>query len=202
MDSTFVQHALKEADMIIAVDSGANALIELGTIPHVVTGDMDSIDPKARDVLYKKGVEFKISPVEKDETDTELGIDYAVKNGATELTIVGGIYGDRIDHVLANVMYAMVSKVPITFLNGMQRSFVEKGPTTISLAGKKNDLLSLIPLSGDVTGIYSTGLQWELGDSTLIFGKPRGVSNVFLQDHITLSWKSGWLWITHTMQEA
>lgn len=199
VDSILVQSALKASDMIIAVDSGADTIVRFGVIPHVVIGDMDSIDEKTKGLLYKKGVQFKISPSEKDETDTELGIDYAIEKGATEITIVGGIYGDRIDHILANIMYATVSEVPIIFLNGMQRSFVKKGPTSICLEGEKNDLLSLIPLSGDVTGLHSLGLQWGLDDSTLIFGKPRGVSNVFVTEKITVSWKSGWLFITQTL---
>lgn len=200
--SSLVKEVTQDADFIIAVDSGAKVAMELGVMPRIVIGDMDSIDNATKEVLEKNGIEFQISPTEKDETDTELGIDYATKNGATEIIIIGGTFGDRIDHILANILYATISRVPITFVNGLQKSFMKKGPVQLSLKGNKKDLLSLIPLTEDVTGISSTGLQWELHDSTLVFGMPRGVSNVFLQEEITLSWKSGWLLVTHTLQNV
>lgn len=196
--SKMVKDVIVSADSIVAADSGAKTALEFGVVPEAVLGDMDSIDPQTKHQLRQRGVAFHVSPQEKDETDTELAIAYALKNGATEITLLGGIYGDRIDHVLANVLLACLTSVPITFVNGLQKSFILHGPKQLHIAGRKNDLLSLIPLSGDVTGINSDGLQWELQNSTLIFGKPRGVSNVFLQEEVTLSLKKGALFVTHT----
>lgn len=196
--SILVTEALTNADMIIAADSGATTALVFGVVPEIVLGDMDSIEEKTKKALAKKKIPCISSPAEKDETDTELAIDYAIKNGATEIVLLGGISGDRTDHILANILYAGISSVPITFINGMQKSFVAKGPTTISLTGQTNDLLSLVPLSSDAGGISTTGLKWELKNGTLIFGKPRGVSNVFLQNTVHLQLSKGILFITHT----
>lgn len=200
INSRLVVQAVTSADMVVAADSGAKKALQFGIIPKSVLGDMDSIGQKVKNMLRKK-VEFIISPSEKDETDTELAITYAIKKGATEITLLGGIYGDRIDHVLANILYASIAMVPITFINGLQKSFVIKGPNAVRLEGGKNDLLSLIPVQGDVTGLNSEGLKWELQNGKLAFGKPRGVSNVFLQDTISLSFISGILFVTYTTSE-
>ena len=88
-------------DKVIAVDSGANALYEFEAIPDYVLGDFDSIDPK---VLEHYGSCSNIirSPIEKDETDTELAIRKAVELNAGEIVILGAT-GSRLDHTLGNI---------------------------------------------------------------------------------------------------
>ena len=199
--SQLVTDAIQSADLILAADSGGCKAVAFGILPKAVIGDFDSLDAKTKHQLKQRQVVLKISPSEKDETDTELAIEFAIEKSATEITLLGGISGDRIDHILANLLYAVISSVPITFINGQQKSFVAKGPTTFDMLGKTNDLLSLIPLQGDVKGLKSNGLKWELDDSVLVFGKPRGVSNVFLQETVSLSFTSGILFVTHTLPE-
>lgn len=199
--SRLVTQAIELGDMIIAADSGADTALRFGITPEFVVGDMDSIDQKISENLKKLNVKFITSPSEKDETDTQLAIDFAMQKGATEITLLAGTQGDRIDHILGNIFYACVSTIPIRFINGMQESFVAKGPCEKDISGKKYDLLSLIPLREDVEGLRSKGLQWELRNETLLFGLPRGVSNVFLEKSVHVSFSKGTLFVTHTHQE-
>ena len=64
--------------------------------------------------------------------------------------------------------------------------------------GQAGDLLSLLPLTGDATGVRTTGLYYPLRGETLHFGKPRGVSNVLEQEEAGVSLESGLLLIIHT----
>lgn len=193
-----IQHILQKADLFIAADSGADAALKLHITPHVVVGDFDSIKPEVLEKLQKKKVVFVQYKTDKDETDTELALDYAVQQGATDITIVGGNNGDRFDHVMANIFLSLTCPVPLRFLNGNQEIWVEKGPVSKELSGKKGDLLSLIPLTGDVTNITLKGLQYLLYNETLLFGKPRGISNVFLGKTAHIQFAEGTLLIIQT----
>src|SRR5260221_2436151 len=175
-NSPLVQKYIKKADLLIAADSGADTALGLGVFPDVVVGDEDSISKKTKKLLEKKHTEFITHSSYKDGTDTELAIGYALKKNATEISLLGGTYGERIDHILTNIFLSVRSNTPITYINGNQLSKTYKGPQTIHFSGKKGDLLSLIPLS-DVSGLISSGLEWELKNETLSFGEPRGVSN-------------------------
>lgn len=196
--SPLVLSHIHKAKLIIAADSGAETALKMDSMPHVVIGDFDSLKQPVLQQLKKAGVQLVRFQREKDETDTELALDYAIKHGATEITIVGGNDGNRFDHVIANLFLVLSSPVRVRFVNGNQISWIEKGPVSSSIIGKKGDLLSLIPLNGDVTGVTLTGLQYLLKNETLHFGKPRGVSNVFTRKKAKITCKKGVLLIVYT----
>ena len=88
----------KEGDLIIAADSGYLGAQKLGIRPDILLGDFDSLgDVKTPDSVKRLQV-----PSEKDFTDTQLAVDTAIKNGATEIVIIGGLDG-RLDHTLSNL---------------------------------------------------------------------------------------------------
>ncbi len=83
LDGYFVKNAIKNAELIVAADSGAEKAYSLGITPHVLVGDFDSISKKHLDLLKLKNIEIVSSHSEKDETDTEMAMQVAVKKGAT-----------------------------------------------------------------------------------------------------------------------
>jgi len=52
-------------------------------------------------------------------------------------------------------------------------------------------VVSLLPLSASVSGITTTGLYYPLSDATLVFGSPRGLSNVIEASTSTVTLNSG-----------
>ena len=88
----------KGDDLVIAADSGYHNAIALGEKPAIILGDMDSI----RETELPKDIEILKVPAEKDFTDTQLAVDTAIKRGAREIVIVGGLDG-RLDHTLSNL---------------------------------------------------------------------------------------------------
>lgn len=193
---------IHKASLIIAADSGANTAVKLGIMPSVVIGDMDSIKPQTKRILEKQKTIFITHPKEKDETDTELALDYAAAQKATHITILGGMIGNRTDHILSNILLTQKYKQKIIFSSGTQTLQVVKGPTTVRLHAEKNDLLSLIPLSEKVTNITTTGLYYALKNDSLTSVSPRGVSNVFVKERGTLTFKKGTLCIIHTIRDV
>jgi thiamine pyrophosphokinase len=194
--------ALDGADMCIAADSGAATALEYGCTPRIVVGDFDSLDGSLLEDLSKRGSEIRQAAVEKDETDTELAVQAAIDEGATRITLVGALGGARFDHTMANIfLLAGFEGIPITLVDGPSAGWIVRGPGNTAIDGKLGDLVSLLPLTGDASGISTKGLYYALKGETLSFGKPRGMSNVLTEEHAEVSVERGMLLVIYTNAE-
>ena len=194
-----VQAAIASADLVIAADSGAASALEQGCTPAIIVGDFDSLDPLTAQQLQEQGSRFVPVPAEKDETDTELAIQTAIEQGATSITILGWLGGARFDHTMANILLlAGFETVSIRLVDGPSICWLLRGPGMASIEGQVDDLLSLLPLTNDATGVSTQGMYYPLHGETLRFGKPRGVSNALTQEHAEVSLEGGLLLIIYT----
>lgn len=197
LKSPFNRHLVGEEDLVICVDGGAKNALALGLKPQVVVGDMDSMEMSLRKQLYEAGCRFVKYPSRKDETDSELAIRYALSQGVTELIILGAL-GGRIDHTLANVMLLALPEledVEVRLVEGDQEVLLIRDEAVIE--GQLGDTVSLLPLSGDVVGIYTEGLEYPLRNGTLKFGAARGVSNVLTAPQANVRVRNGLLLAVH-----
>lgn len=193
-----VSAVLSRADMVIAADSGAMAALHAGRVPVFVVGDFDSLTLPIQE-LEQRGSKLIRAQVEKDETDTELAIQTALEHGATEITVLGAIGGERFDHTVANILLlAGFKTTPIRIIDGPSVCWLLQGPGHAAISGNKEDLLSLFPLTTDVTGISTHGLYYPLKNDTLYFGKPRGISNKLIEEQAEVSLEKGLLLVIHT----
>ncbi len=193
-----VELALASADMIIAADSGAAAALAAGRVPAIVVGDFDSLAAPLQQQLQGKSV-FVHAKVEKDETDSELAIQTALEQGADRITLLGALGGARFDHTLANILLlAGFAHVHIQIIDGPSRCWLLRGPGRTIITGEPEDLVSLLPLTGDALGVKSSGLYYALSGETLHFGKPRGVSNKLTGNEAVVSLTSGLLLVIYT----
>jgi len=191
--------AIGSADMFIAADSGAETALQFGCTPRIVVGDFDSLDTAVLQELSERGSEIRRAAVEKDETDTELAVQVAIDEGATRITLVGALGGARFDHTMANILLlAGFEGVPITLVDGPSMCWLVRGPGSSAINGQVGDLVSLLPLTGDASGIRTKGLYYALKGEALSFGKPRGVSNVLIEEHAEVSVEGGVLLIIYT----
>lgn len=191
---------IKSEDTIICADGGTEHAVNLGIVPDVVIGDMDSISTKTKEKLSSGKTEWISYPKEKDFTDSELAIKYAIDRKFEEIIIVG-ILGNRLDHFLANIFHiAELTKNHrnIRIIEGNQHIYFvyEK----ITLQGKKNDQLSLISMHTDCIGITTENLEYKLQNETLPLGSTRGISNVFTEENISVHIKKGILIAIHSHQ--
>ena len=198
---TTSQKALASADIVIAADSGAETALRLGHVPAYIVGDFDSLDAQLVEQLRVRGSHIISAAVEKDETDTELAVQLAIEQGATHITLLGALGGDRFDHTIANVLLlAGFDTVPIQIIDGPSTCWLLRGPGRTAIEGHAGDLLSLLPLTGDATGIHTQGLYYPLNGETLRFGKPRGVSNMLTGEQAGVSLENGMLLVIHTQK--
>lgn len=191
--------AMASADMIVAADSGAATALKYGYTPGIVVGDFDSVDAALLQELSERGSQVRRVAVEKDETDTELAVQVAIEQGATSITLLGALGGVRFDHTMANIMLlAGFERVPIRIVDGPATCWLVRGPGSSAIDGQPGDLVSLLPLTSDASGIRTRGLYYPLKGETLYFGKPRGVSNVLNKKHAEVFLEKGMLLVIHT----
>jgi thiamine pyrophosphokinase len=173
--------------LVVAADGGALAAERLGFAIDLVVGDGDSLGDADLERLRAAGVEIRVVPRDKDETDTELALLEAVRRGAARITIVGALGGPRVDHELANVAllgHPALAGVPAAIVDPRGRiTLVDApapggGPVTSPLAGPLGAVVSLLPLDGVVSGVTTAGLRYPLRDESLPLGPARGLSNV------------------------
>jgi len=197
-DEATVRCWLNSGTRLICADGGARTALALGLRPDVVVGDMDSLDQAQQAQLSAMGCRRVVYPAAKDWTDLELALKLAVDEGAAEIVVLGAL-GGRLDQELANILLLLLpelASVPTRIVDERQEMFVTRGEAAI--AGQPQDIVSLIPLGGDVTGIVTEGLLYPLHDEPLLAGPARGISNVMLSQVARVTLKSGALLVIHS----
>lgn len=163
---------------LICADGGTRHLTALGMIPTLIVGDMDSLDQDSRRRYASMGVTMICHPREKDRTDTELALREAFGMAPEEIWIWGAL-GGRIDHALANLSLlaqGMDRGTEVRLIDSWCELFLVKGRTVIE--GQAGQTVSLLPFTGQVTGVTLTGFEYPLTRAVMTFGHPYGVSNV------------------------
>ena len=189
---------VQEADVVIAADGGANWLAAQGLVPDVLVGDMDSVTDEVRAVIEVQGGRLVTAPQAKDETDLELALLEAVAMDVQQITVLGAL-GGRIDHALANVQLLALTALrgrDVRLYDGTSYLWLADSRTRVQ--GEPGDLVSLIPLGGDVRGVRTQGLAYPLRGETLFVGPARGTSNVMTGDEATIALEAGTLLVAHT----
>ena len=183
---------LRKDDYLIAADGGARHMEILGLSPAVIVGDLDSIDPALLSRLQKEGADVEQHPAAKDATDLELAIERAVRDGATEILLLGA-FGGRLDQTIANLLILAHNNwtVPLTIAEGDQLARVLRGRQSVTLSGPTGGYVSAVALSEEVSGVTYRGLEYPLENATLSLGSTRGVSNTLASSPAQISIESG-----------
>jgi thiamine pyrophosphokinase len=183
-------------DIVFCADGGTQHALALGLQPSVIVGDLDSIK---LDVLPLTDRNTKIiqHPHDKNETDLELAIHYALEQMPDSILIVGAL-GNRLDQTLANIALLgdpELAELDVRLDDGVEEVYFCRKDTQV--AGRSGDLVSLIPWGGAVMGVRTEGLKWPLLYETLYPDKTRGVSNEMLSEVAGIDIRSGLLLIVH-----
>jgi len=182
--------SVKEKSLLIAVDSGADLLFQLRITPDIIIGDLDSIKPNVLD-YFQNRVEIIRFPKEKNETDTELAVEWCINKGIRELLIINNMRGDLAHTlgVLAILNSGFTKKVDIHIESLHETAFMV--PKKCRLKGKVGQKLSLLPISPVVKGITTSGLAYPLKNEELRYDACRGLSNLFVDEEVTINYGYG-----------
>ena len=190
-------------DYLIAADGGAIHLMKMGILPDIVIGDLDSVDEDTLSELTSSEVDILQYSEDKDETDIELALRYALELRPSAVLIIGAL-GGRLDQTLANLSILTDPALPhieIRLDDGVEEAFFCRAMSVkggqAGVWGRSGDTVSLIPWHAPVEGVTTEGMQWPLYGETLYPDKSRGISNKMLADSASVSVQSGLLLIVH-----
>jgi len=160
---------------IIAADGGMAHAASLGVTPELWLGDFDSSDDAL--LTLHRHVPRQTHPADKNATDGELAIDEAVRLGATELLLAGGL-GGQMDHAFAHLMQLL--KLRARGLTVMSSSGHEEAWPVVDgavvLALEAGTRLSVLPVS-DLLGLTIEGVRWPLRERDVVLGSTLTLSN-------------------------
>jgi thiamine pyrophosphokinase len=189
---------LADADLLVAVDAGAEALARVDLVPAVLVGDMDSISPGTREAFEARGVEVVLLATAKDETDTEAALRLVVHRGADEITVYGALGGPRLDHLVGNLLLLSspwLADLRVRMVDDRHEAFLVNGDAVFG--GERGDMISLLPLTPEVKNVSTAGLAYPLDGETLFRSATRGVSNEMMGLEARVTHGDGLLLLIH-----
>ncbi|MGH2427743.1 MAG: thiamine diphosphokinase [Candidatus Limnocylindria bacterium] len=198
---------LAGADLLVAADGGALALEAIApeARPHLLVGDLDSLDPETVRRLEAAGTRVERHAADKEASDTELAVRAAAAAGADEILVLGAMGGERLDHELANLLLLADPSWrgrDLSIVHGRTSVRVLHAGESLLLKGATGDLVTLLPMSGDAEGVTTTGLRWRLDAETLRMGRSRGLSNEVVRPPASVQLERGVLLVVETAAEG
>ena len=184
-------------DCIIGVDKGLEFCYRNHVSPDWILGDFDSISKEVID-WYREQQEIPIRQYkpEKDDTDTRLGMELALKLGSDKIFLLGAT-GGRLDHYMGNLQSLL-----ITAMEEKEGWILdEQNAITVRRAGKicihKEEqfgkYVSFFSMGDEVTGLSLKGFQYPLDGYTLKNSDGIAVSNQLLDDCGIIEFETGYL---------
>jgi len=184
-------------DLVVCANGGSRHARALELTPAALVGDLDSIDQEDRAALAGANVELVPYPEDKDETDLELALGYALQHDPSSIVVVGAL-GQRLDHTIGNISLLLDPRLigrDCRLDDGVEQAFFCRDRSRIT--GSARDLVSLVPWGGPAAGVCTDGLRWPLDGDTLHPERSRGISNELLGDSASVWLESGLLLIIH-----
>jgi len=192
----------QNADVRLAADGGAWALLRRGLHPDVAVGDWDSLDPQDLQCLQEAGVALHAFPPDKDATDLELALLYAAEHGAHEMHVFGAL-GGRWDQTAANLLllaHPCLRTRRVILHHQGQRLWLIRGQDEI--VGQVGDLISFVPLGGPARGVTLRGVAYPLEEGALPWAGTRGISNRFVAPQVHVRVREGMLLAIHIPRQV
>ena len=172
---------------VVAADGGMRHAAALGLSPEVWVGDFDSTPQDLFDAWPDTPREPY--PRAKNATDGELAVDMAIARGATSLTVIGALGGERTDHAVMHLLLALSlakRRMPTLLTSGDEEAQALL-PGTLSVDLPRHALFSILPFS-PLSGLTIEGALYPLDNAEIEAGSSRTISNVALGPiKITLS---------------
>lgn len=182
---------IKQSEYIIGVDRGAWWLFSRNIKPAIAIGDFDSISSVELTSLKEAHISIQKYSTEKNETDLELAVSFALRKKPEQIEIFGTI-GSRLDHSLAGV-----SLLVSCFEKHIPARIITKTSELTLFSGKmnvaKNDeyqYLSILPWSEEIC-VSIFGCKYNGEHIEMKRGESRGVSNEIVEKEASINISSG-----------
>ena len=163
---------------VIAADSGMMHAAALRVVPELWVGDFDSSGSEL--TVQYRDVPRETFPAAKDATDGAIAVEEAIRRGAREIVLLGGL-GGQTDHtagLLGQSIEIARRGLACLLTSGLEEAWpLIPGRMRVDLpAGTR---LSIIPF-GDLEGLDLEGVRWPLQDRAVPLGSTLTLSNLAL----------------------
>ncbi|NRD78832.1 thiamine diphosphokinase [Bacillus sp. BRMEA1] len=185
----------EEQVLWVGVDRGVFHLLNRGIKPNIAFGDFDSVTPDELSFIENQVNEMKRYKPEKDETDMELALNWALAQRPEKIRLFGAT-GGRIDHLMANVqlLYTPLlenSTVKICLIDRYNQVFLTS-PGKHKIKKLKNEkYISFVPLTLMVANLTLEGFKFPLKNRHISLGSTLCISNELINDYGTFSFSEG-----------
>ena len=179
----------------IGVDRGVFHLLKRNIKPAIAFGDFDSVSPEELAYIESEVSELKQFLPEKDETDLELALNWALEQNPERIQLFGAT-GGRLDHLFANVHLLVdpllngnkIDIVMIDFYNHL----IVKSPGTYSISKEESKkYISFVPITLNVSNLTLEGFKYPLKNRHISIGSTLCISNELIDDYGTFSFSEG-----------
>lgn len=194
-EKSFYNKFLNEENILtIAVDGGANLLLDLGKTPDILIGDNDSIKEEVLEKLKNSYTKIFNYPSEKNYSDFELASDYIINNEEKSDVLLFNMFGKRVDQLLFNLEVCKKltnAGFRISMVGSSCEIYFLKDNSILEINGKMGDIISILPAKGAVYVKKTEGLKYELINEKLYSETTRGLSNELIKDTCKIEINNG-----------
>ncbi len=190
----------------VGVDRGVAALLEKSIEPWTAFGDFDSVNEEEWTMIKEKVPNLHKYQAEKDATDLEIALNWAVEKNPDSIKIFGAT-GGRLDHFMGNIQLLMQSEV---LKSGIKVEMIDNQNTLYlstpgtyhveEMANRK--YISFVPMTGSVENLTLQGFKYPLKNRNIFRGSALCISNELIQSSGTFSFTNGILMVIRSNDEA
>ncbi|WP_282171662.1 thiamine diphosphokinase [Cytobacillus firmus] len=190
------------ADIWVGVDRGVLTLIQSGIQPEMAFGDFDSVSDEELLLIEENVKELNRFKPEKDETDMELALNWALGQKPEKVRLFGAT-GGRLDHLFANIQLLIKPAlaedfVPVEIIDKSNKINI-KTPGKYSIQQHSNfKYISFVPVTMEIKGLTLRNFKYPLTDRTVPAGSTLCISNELIDDCGTFSFTEGILMVVRS----
>jgi thiamine pyrophosphokinase len=179
----------------VGVDRGVFNLLKREIKPAICFGDFDSVSSEELIYIKSRVEELKQYQPEKNETDMELALNWALEQNPEEIRMFGAT-GGRLDHLFANVQLLidplLKGKHANIYLIDRYNCMNLKGPGSYTLHKKAVEkYISFVPVTLNVRDLTLEGFKYPLKNRHISIGSTLCISNELISDDGTFSFSEG-----------
>lgn len=186
----------------IGIDRGVLTLFDHGIFPEIAVGDFDSVLEEEMELIDQNVRHLQTANPEKDETDMELALNWAISQKPSHIYIFGAT-GKRQDHQLANIylLLKIRNELPHCQIDIIDRWNQISVFTSGQYRVERNifTYVSFIPISNEVKGLTLSGFKYPLKDRNIFLGSTLCISNKLIEPVGTFSFENGILMMIRSM---
>ena len=188
-------HSL-QPQLVVAADGALETILKAAIPCDYGLGDFDTVSENVLDQFKKDAkTTLKSFPPEKNETDSELAVQFAVDQNPDLIWIVGAT-GGRIDHMLGNLellRMPLEKRIVCEIIDPQNRIRLLDGPTVLERLPDWK-YVSFLSYTDQTEGICLKGFAYPISDFTLKKGSTRCISNEICEKEAEVSFTNGLLY--------